>query len=97
MIRYECDLCKCELSPHDLRYVVQIKISQAFEPMTEDESQDDRDYLEEIHDILETIEDSAGDEIFQQLRFDLCPECRQKFARHPLGQNAAQAVHFSQN
>ena len=97
MIRYQCDLCKCELSPHDLRYVVQIEVTQAFEPMVDDEADDDRDYLDEIHDILETIEDSSGEEIFQQWRFDLCPACRQKFCKHPLGGDAIPVIHFSEN
>jgi len=97
MIRYQCDLCKRDMSPHDLRYVVQIEISQAFEPLNDDEIEDDRDYLDEIHDMLETMDDCSAEEIFQQIRLDLCPACRQKFAKQPLGGETGQEVHFSEN
>lgn len=97
MIRYQCDVCKREMSPHELRYVVQIEISQAFEPLNDDEPSDDRDYLDEIHDMLETMDDSAADDIFQQIRLDLCPHCRQKFARQIRSRETSPEVHFSEN
>ena len=62
---------------------------------------DDCDHLEEIQDILERMEDSAsdeiGDDVYQQLRFDLCPECRKKFIKNPLGRETAKAFGFSSN
>ncbi len=101
MIRYSCDLCKRDLDPeHDLRYVVKIEVYAAFDPTTDGE-EDDRDHLEEIQDILERLEDSdsdqVGDDVYQQLRFDLCPECRKKFARNPLAREAAKVFDFSSN
>jgi len=63
MIRYSCDLCKRELDPqNDLRYVVKIEVYAAFDPEATD-GEDDRDHLEEIQDILERMEDTAGDQI----------------------------------
>lgn len=103
MINYSCDLCKRKLDPHeDLRYVVKIQISAAFDPVgVEDENEDDRDYLEEIQDILERLESSQGDQIgedvYQELRFDLCPECRRKFLKNPLGRENAKLLGFSDN
>ena len=93
MIRYSCDLCKRELDPQDdLRYVVKIEVYAAFDPAATDGEEDDRDHLEEIQDILERMEDSAsdqiGDDVYQQLRFDLCPECRRKFIKNPLGRRS---------
>ena len=41
--------------------------------------------------------DEIGDEVYQQLRFDLCPECRKKFIRNPLGRETAKAFGFSAN
>jgi hypothetical protein len=101
MIRYSCDLCKRKLdAKNDLRYVVKMEIYAAFDPAAVD-NDDDRDHLEEIQDILERIEDAPGDEIgdevYQQLRFDLCPECRKKFIRNPLGRETAKAFGFSAN
>jgi len=102
MIRYSCDLCKRKLDPkNDLRYVVKMEVYAAFDPAAVDNDDEDRDHLEEIQDILERMEDMPGDEIgdevYQQLRFDLCPECRKKFIRNPLGHETAKAFGFSAN
>jgi hypothetical protein len=102
MIRYSCDLCKRKLDPqNDLRYVVKIEVYAAFDPAAVDNDDEDRDHLEEIQDILERMEDMPGDEIgdevYQQLRFDLCPECRKKFIRSPLGRETTKAFGFSAN
>jgi hypothetical protein len=101
MIRYSCDLCKRDLDAEDdLRYVVKMEIFAAMNTSADD---DDSDPLEQIQDVLERQEDAAddaiGEDICQQLRFDLCPECRAKFVRHPLGREkfAAALVGFSKN
>jgi hypothetical protein len=100
MIRYSCDLCKRELASDDLRYVVRIEVYAAFDPSSSEE-EDDRDHLEEIQDILEHLEDSEddqiGEDVYQQMRFDLCPECRKKFAKNPLAREMAKAFDFSSN
>ncbi len=101
MIRYSCDLCKRELDPEDLRYVVKMEIHAALDPLTEEDPDDDRDHLREIDEIIERLEDaesgSVGNDVYQQLRFDLCPECRKRFLKHPLGHNAAKLFDFSEN
>ena len=104
MIRYSCDLCKRELDPNDdLRYVVKMEVYAAFDPAAVKDDEDDRDHLEEIQDILERLDDAdddqIGDDVYQQLRFDLCPECRKKFLKNPLGREVAvaKAVGFSKN
>jgi hypothetical protein len=102
MIRYSCDLCKRELDPAgDLRYVVKMEVFAAFDPEGGEE-EDDRDHLEEIQDLLERLDecdgDPLGDGVYQQLRFDLCPECRKKFVKNPLGRDGlVKAVGFSKN
>ncbi|NLX97638.1 MAG: hypothetical protein GXY83_15830 [Rhodopirellula sp.] len=103
MIRYVCDGCKRELDPEeDLRYVVKIEVYAAFDPQRVAEDEDDRDHLQEIQDILERLEDGQsdqiGEDVYQQLRYDLCPECRKRFAKNPLGREAAvKAFDFSEN
>lgn len=101
MIRYSCDCCKRELDPEDdLRYVVKVEVYAAFDPVTNEE-EDDRDHLQEIQDILERLEDTEneyiGDDVYQQLRFDLCPECRRRFLKNPLGREPAKVLDFSEN
>ena len=100
MIRFTCDLCKREIDPEgDLRYVVKIEIYASLDPMVLEE--DDRDHLQEIQDILERSEDldsdQIGDDVYQQLRFDLCPECRRRFLKNPLGRENAKILNFSEN
>jgi hypothetical protein len=102
MIRYSCDVCGRELDPQDdLRYVVKMEVFAAFDPAATEDDDEDRDHLEEIQDILERLEDSSsetiGDDVYQQLRFDLCPECRRKFLKNPLGREVAKAFGFSSN
>ena len=101
MIRYSCDLCKRDLDPEeDLRYVVKMEVFAAFDPMVTEED-DDRDHLQEIQDIIERMEDTEndqiGDDVYQQLRFDLCPECRRKFVKNPLGREFLNVFGFSDN
>lgn len=99
MIQYSCDICKRPLdSNDDLRYIVKMEIYAALDPI---EMDDDTDNLREIHEILERIEDvdsdRVGDDVYQQLRFDLCPECRKKFLKNPLGRKTIEQFDFSQN
>ena len=102
MIRYSCDLCKRELSPEsDLRYVVKMEVYAALDPALTEEADDDRDHLQEIQDILERLDDAEndqiGDDVYQQMRFDLCPQCRRKFAKNPLGREVVKIFGFSNN
>lgn len=101
MIRYSCDLCGRDLNPEDdLRYVVKVEVYAAMDPMADD-GEDDRDHLQEIQDILERLDDAEseriGDDVYQQMRFDLCPECRKKFLKNPLGREIANVFGFSDN
>jgi hypothetical protein len=102
MIRYSCDMCKRDLDPEeDLRYVIKMEVYAAFDPTSSNEDENDRDHLQEIQDILECLEDAdddqIGEDVYQQLRFDLCPECRKKFLQNPLGRETAKAFGFSSN
>lgn len=101
MIQYSCDCCKRVLDQDDLRYVVKIEVYAAFDPSVIEESEDDRDHLQEIQEMLQRTEECADEQIssdvYEQLRFDLCPECRKKFMKHPLGREAIKAFEFSKN
>ena len=101
MIRYTCDLCKRDLDPqHDLRYKVKIEIAAVFDPIDESPD-DDRDHLQEIHDMLERMEDAEDEEIAEEMQqymsFDLCSECRRQFAKRPLGRENTHIFDFSKN
>jgi hypothetical protein len=101
MVHYSCDLCKRLIdADQDVRYVAKIEVYAALEPSLEGDADDDRDNLQEVQDMLQRMDDADGEmaeEVYQQLRFDLCPECRKKFLKHPLGREAVKQFDFSQN
>lgn len=102
MIHYSCDLCNRELDPEeDVRFAVKVEVVQAFEPLEDNVAEDDREYLREISEIIEQLDDSSAREMLaigpQVMSFDLCDECRKKFARDPLGREVRKQFDFSSN
>ena len=101
MIHYSCDCCKRSLDPEDLRYVVKMEVYAAMDPEAADGADDDRDHLQEIQEILQRCEDAAdpeiGSDVYEQLRFDLCTECRKKFVKNPLPRELSKHFDFSKN
>ena len=76
-------------SENDLRYVVKMEVFAAFDQSDNDADEDDRDHLEEIQDVLERLEDieceSIGEDVYQQLRFELVPGMPQEVPQKPAG------------
>lgn len=89
------------MDPDELRYVVKLDIGAAMDPLEANELDDDRDQLLEVQEILERLEsaedDHIGDDVFQQMRFDLCPKCARKFRKNPLGKELSKQFDFSKN
>ncbi len=102
MMRFACDQCGKQLDPDsEHRYVVRIEVSTSLDPLESDESPDDRDYLQEIHEILERGADSPAAELDGMLpderQYDLCQECARRFLKNPLGRKPAKQFNFSEN
>ena len=102
VIHYTCDRCKRVIDPQDeLRYVIRMEVRAAMDLAETGDDHDDRDHLLEVHEILESVDDLADDEIaddiYQQLRFDLCPECYRRFIKSPVGKERSVEFNFSQN
>src|SRR5258708_3522368 len=101
MIHYSCDCCKRALDADDLRYVVKNEVFAGFDPSAMDDMEDESDQLQEIQEILQRCEDAAdpqiGNDVYEQLRFDLCTECRRKFIKNPLGRELSKQFDFSKN
>src|SRR3990172_9769444 len=81
---YTCDVCGRVLDAQaDQRYVLRIS---ACGDAADRGLEDDRDYLEEIDNrllcALEFDDELVGDED-EEIAYDLCPECRQKFSLEP--------------
>ncbi len=100
MIHHSCDCCKRMLDSSELRYVVKMEIYAAMDPAANEDLDDDRDHLQEIQDILQRAEndpDMDADDMYEELRYDLCPECHRKFVKNPLGLGAVKQFDFSKN
>ena len=101
MVNYTCDGCKRALDPKDdLRYVMKIEVYAAVDPL-EMNDQDDRDNLDDLQCMLERVEDGRCEELdnemYQQLRLDLCPECRKRLLKNLGGRKATEQFDFSPN
>lgn len=99
MIHFTCDCCKRLIDmQHEVRFVLRMEVFAAAD--AGDESlDDDRDYLQEIEDMLtqDDATDELEDEVYQQARFDLCGECRDRLVNNPLGRPAPVELGFSNN
>lgn len=103
MLHVTCDLCGKVLRPgDDQRYVVKIEVFSAVDPAELTEADLDEDHMEAVSELIRAMED--GDEeagplepATQHFRYDLCPACRKKFARDPLGKEVDSKFNFSEN
>jgi hypothetical protein len=102
MLHVTCDLCGKEIRPgEEQRYVVKIEVFAANEttPLTEEDL--DEDHLEEISQLLAAEEcglaPSGEDSTTVFRRYDLCPACRKRFLKDPLGREAHLNLSFSEN
>lgn len=100
MIHYSCDLCGTSLNNSDQRYVLKMDLHPAVSPASDDDTSD-VDHLEQLGEMLEELDDfdDLGDEeSCREMRFDLCPECRKKFLKDPLGRESLlKQLDFSAN
>ena len=103
MLHVTCDLCGKELRPgDDHRYVVKIEVFATHDPAEITEADLEEDHMEAVSQLLREMEDNLDDPddlepAQHHFRYDLCPACRKKFIRDPLGKEAAQKFDFSEN
>jgi hypothetical protein len=103
MLHFTCDLCGKEMMPGvSHRYVVKMEVFAAHDPAEITEEDLDEDHMEAVSQILRDEQEGLvdPDEIapkFKKIRYDLCPDCHQKFLNDPLGREAIQKFHFSEN
>ena len=101
MIHYTCDCCGRSIdSQEEVRYVLRLEVYAALDPL-EEESDDERDHLQEIQDVLESLDELGDDElsndVYSQQRYDLCAECRKQFVKNPLARMTMHEMGFSKN
>lgn len=98
MLHFSCDLCGQQLK--DDRYVARIDVYPAFDPdeITEDDL--DVDNMQQVAQMIEHME-ATGENLIEdceprKMRFDLCPGCRKRFLKDPLGGSRSR-LNFSEN
>lgn len=89
-----CDVCgKPLLVDEDVRYVVDIRVYAAADPMELTQADLDKDHLAEMRRILDAIKhrdaQELEDEIHQEFTFHLCPMCRKVYVKDPIGRSGA--------
>jgi len=102
MLHHTCDLCGRELLPdEERRYVVKIEVFASCESRDEYDDELDQDHLEEIAQLIDEVDDldpaDWDDGQYQNLRFDLCSDCRRKFLQNPLAREPQGRIGFSDN
>lgn len=80
---------------------MKIEVQVALEPAALLDDEEDRDHLAEIEEQLEVAEQPGrppvSDEAFQQIRYDLCCDCFQRYIQNPLGFESPAQLGFSPN
>jgi hypothetical protein len=101
MIHITCDLCGKHLQDGAERHVVKIEVFTAHDPAPLTEDDLDADHMEEVSQLLEEMaelgESDDAEPASHALCYDLCPGCRKRFLRDPLGREAAAKFDFSEN
>jgi hypothetical protein len=105
MLHITCDLCGTELGPGQDHYVVKIEVFARHDPAQLTEADLEEDHMEAVSQLLRELDDDEAVEAVQpsrhHLRYDLCPECRQRYLDNPLhkdlSKEAAQKFDFSDN
>jgi hypothetical protein len=99
MLHFTCDLCGKSLGAE--RFVVRVEVRPGFDPAELVETDLDADHLEEIAASIESMESTGDFKLddcgVRSFRYDLCPACRERYSKDPLGQHAARRLDFSSN
>ena len=85
---FHCDRCgRGLLVDHDVRYEVRIEVKAGYDPPEIMPKDLDRDWHAEIRKLLAEMEERdprrLEEEVWQVLRFDLCPDCRRAWVEDP--------------
>jgi hypothetical protein len=101
MMHVTCDLCGKQLRPGEDHYVVKIEVIAGHDPAELTEEDLEEDHMEAVSQLIRQMEaGECSDEVgpaSHHLRYDLCPECRQRYLRDPLSKDAAGKFDFSEN
>lgn len=89
MHKYICDICKKELDENGLIYELNIEIKAKYNKLEINLKDLLIDHMDEIRDLIEKTAgmtpEKLQDDIYQSMSFHLCPACKQRYAKNPLG------------
>lgn len=89
-----CDGCGGTLLVDEsVRYVVDIRVYAAYDPMEITQADYEKDHAAEIQRLVEACKGMSAqeleDQVYREFRFHLCPACQKRYLRDPLGRGAA--------
>jgi hypothetical protein len=104
MLHITCDLCGKELRGGEDYYVVKIEVFAKHDPAQLTEADLEEDHMEAVSQLLREMDDEEVADAIEparhNFRYELCPECRQRYLRDPLSKElskeAAQKFDFSE-
>lgn len=90
MVHFTCDMCGKELLvDEETRFVVNVEVHAAYDPMEITEADLESDIDEEIRELVNEMKEMDAEELEDQVRktfrFDLCPSCWEQYIADPLG------------
>lgn len=90
MMKLACDICgKTLLLDEDVRYVVDIRVFAAADPMELTADDLKKDLKRELRELVERMKkmdpEKAQDSVYRSFRFELCPACQREYLKDPLG------------
>jgi hypothetical protein len=101
MLHISCDHCGRSLEEGETHFIVRIEVYAPAPDVALTAADLDEDHMEAVSQALEELENGAAEDDLapasQRLRFDLCPACRKRYLRDPLGKEPAKKLHFSEN
>ena len=101
MTHITCDHCGKQLRSGQEHFIVKIEVFAAHDPAEITEADLEEDHMEAVSQLLREMEDAddaeALEPVSRRLRYDLCPDCRQRFLRDPLRKDSIQKFDFSEN
>lgn len=90
-----CDRCGKVLLADPVRYVARIELFAAYDPPEVTARDLERDLEAEMRELIKQVEESGASaeelerSVYEELRLDLCDECRWEFAADPFGREKA--------
>lgn len=88
MVVYKCDGCGREMAETDLRYVVTIDVRAAYHETRIGLADLVRDHREEMLRLVKKMEEQDAakleEQVWKEMRLDLCPHCHKAYLKNPL-------------